>query len=401
MTACIIMKRHSKHLKQLGILFSLVLCVISNYSCSGGTNKFRLSEDCQQIDSFKNLVLQVFLENSGSMNGYMIAGSEFKDAVYDLASALSSRCDTTELFFVNSMISMYSQSLESFVRDMSPQLFQQFPGNRMNSDLADVIAQVIAKTDSNRISMLVSDFILDVPNGPVLSIKQTQVRNAVKRKIVNDKDFSVVILHLESKYCGKFNGVLQNLHRPYYIWLMGNKYLLGRLLAKEQPEDIQHGIRHQCAFTPDAPLACVIASGAATESLRSSSRRSAHFVELKMDLCSTLQPQAYILSPVNYDTRGNNGITVEKVCQLAKADSCFTHLITLKIPNRIKPCADGLLLKAQTLPLWVDSINQDYVPIGKHIPDRTIGIRNLIQGVSDAYKEVSSCGHVDFTISAH
>lgn len=124
MTACIIMNRHSKHLKQLGILFSLVLCVISNYSCSGGTNKFRLSEDCQQIDSFKNLVLQVFLENSGSMNGYMIAGSEFKDAVYDLASALSSRCDTTELFFVNSMVSMYSQSLESFVRDMSPQLFQ-------------------------------------------------------------------------------------------------------------------------------------------------------------------------------------------------------------------------------------------------------------------------------------
>ena len=213
MTACIIMNRHSKHLKQLGILFSLVLCVISNYSCSGGTNKFRLSEDCQQIDSFKNIVLQVFLENSGSMNGYMIAGSEFKDAVYDLASALSSRCDTTELFFVNSMVSMYSQSLESFVRDMSPQLFQQFPGNRMNSDLADVIAQVIAKTDSNRISMLVSDFILDVPNGPVLSIKQTQVRNAVKRKIVNDKDFSVVILHLESKYSGKFNGVLQNLHR--------------------------------------------------------------------------------------------------------------------------------------------------------------------------------------------
>ena len=147
MTACIIMNRHSKHLKQLGILFSLVLCVISNYSCSGGTNKFRLSEDCQQIDSLKNIVLQVFLENSGSMNGYMIAGSEFKDAVYDLASALSSRCDTTELFFVNSMISMYSQSLESFVRDMSPQLFQQFPGNRMNSDLADVIAQVIAKTD--------------------------------------------------------------------------------------------------------------------------------------------------------------------------------------------------------------------------------------------------------------
>jgi hypothetical protein len=172
-------------------------------------------------------------------------------------------------------------------------------------------------------------------------------------------------------------------------------------LSKEHPEDIQHGIRHQCAFTPDAPLACVIASGAATKSLKSSSRRSAHFVELKMDLCSTLQPQAYILSPVNYDTRGNNGITVEKVCQLAKADSCFTHLITLKIPNRIKPCADGLLLKAQTLPLWVDSINQDYVPIGKHIPDRTIGIRNLIQGVSDAYKEVSSCGHVDFTISAH
>ena len=71
MTACIIMKRHSKHLKQLGILFSLVLCVISNYSCSGGTNKFRLSEDCQQIDSFKNIVLQVFLENSGSMNGYV------------------------------------------------------------------------------------------------------------------------------------------------------------------------------------------------------------------------------------------------------------------------------------------------------------------------------------------
>ena len=46
--------------------------------------------------------LKVFIENSGSMDGYMCDGSQLKDAIYDYVSDLNRYTEKTELYYINS-----------------------------------------------------------------------------------------------------------------------------------------------------------------------------------------------------------------------------------------------------------------------------------------------------------
>ena len=51
-----------------------------------------------------SIVLKVYMENSGSMNGYMCTGSTLKDAVFDYISDLSKKVKKTELNYINTKI---------------------------------------------------------------------------------------------------------------------------------------------------------------------------------------------------------------------------------------------------------------------------------------------------------
>ena len=48
--------------------------------------------------------LKVYVENSGSMNGYMHAGTQLTDVLYDYVSLLGTRVDTVELNYLNSEV---------------------------------------------------------------------------------------------------------------------------------------------------------------------------------------------------------------------------------------------------------------------------------------------------------
>ena len=85
----------------LSILSFIALVVLN--SC-GGRNVIVTWDNIQQPISSNNFKLKVYIENSGSMDGYMCNGSELKDAVYSYVSVLSSYADTTELNYINSNI---------------------------------------------------------------------------------------------------------------------------------------------------------------------------------------------------------------------------------------------------------------------------------------------------------
>ena len=64
------------------------------------------------IQSSNNSVkLKVYIENSGSMDGYMRQKSEFKDAVKSYVNALDLQVDTTELYYINTQISSFKADI--------------------------------------------------------------------------------------------------------------------------------------------------------------------------------------------------------------------------------------------------------------------------------------------------
>ena len=84
--------------KYLPLVIFLILGVVLIPLVMGGDDgKYVVSyEEIAPVQSYKPSKVKLYIENSGSMDGYMFAGSELKDAVYSYISGLSTHSDTTE-----------------------------------------------------------------------------------------------------------------------------------------------------------------------------------------------------------------------------------------------------------------------------------------------------------------
>ena len=84
----------------VAIIFAIILVP---FMTGGDDGRYIVSyEEIEPVDYYKPTKVKLYVENSGSMDGYMFNGSELKDAVYSYVSGLSTHSDTTELYFVNS-----------------------------------------------------------------------------------------------------------------------------------------------------------------------------------------------------------------------------------------------------------------------------------------------------------
>ena len=107
----------------------------------------------------------VYLENSGSMDGYVRGVTALEDDVYQLLVDLGYAADTLALFYINSRPIPYSESTAQFIGKLEPAEFQQRGGNRSNSDLNQIFNELLQQTSEQRATLLISDFILSLGQG--------------------------------------------------------------------------------------------------------------------------------------------------------------------------------------------------------------------------------------------
>ena len=118
---------------------------------------------------------------------------------------------------------------------------------------------------------------------------------------------------------------------------------------------------------------------------------------IRADLRSTLQPDGIILDKSNYSFN-NNTITIDGVYPISDKKSQYTHFIKFTIPKGTKIAQECLTFSFPKLPSWVSVSNDDSgVNIKKNI-DKTTGIKYLIQGVADAYRNETVCTTLNFNI---
>lgn len=236
-------------------MFTLILL-----SC-GGSIKVRWDKHNATI-SKATPTLKVYIENSGSMDGYMCNGSELKDAVYDYVSSLKSYSKQTLLYYINSQIVPYGGSIHNFIWDLTPQTFANVAGSHANSVIGQMLETITNGMDKNTISVFVSDCILDVPNGNATQffrMTQTDIKNVVLSKVGRDNNFAVEIIQLNSKFVGNYYGTdgttkLSGQERPYYIWIMGDKNKIAYLNSQVELSKIQHGYNHCASFSTQSEI---------------------------------------------------------------------------------------------------------------------------------------------------
>lgn len=384
-------------MKNKQIILSLVgivaLCATTLVSCGHDKIEVSATPVATSIPS-KNPCVKVFIENSGSMDGYMCDGSQLKDAVYDYVSDLNRNTDTTQLYYINSTIIPYKGNLTSYIKDLNPASFHKAGGNTANSDLGSIIAAVLETVDETTVAMLISDCILDLPSKNAqkyLTNCEIRIKDEIVSTMKRVPDLGVEILKLSSDFNGKYFGpdgsvqVLNDVKRPYYIWLFGNKNYLAKLNSDVPLSQLtKYGLGGVVAFSNQSAVPFDIFNNGLTSKIVVPSHGDYHLT-IQADFSSTIQPDGMVQDKNNY-TFNNPTIIVDGIYPISDTKSKYTHFIKFTIPKGTNVSQECLTFNTPKLPSWVSESNDETGTNIQENLEKTTGIKYLIQGVADAYK---------------
>lgn len=386
------------------------LLIITIASLFQGCRDFNITWIPIEYTSFtEKPTIKVYIENSGSMDGYMCDGSELKDAVYGYVSTLASYSDTVQLNYINSQIVQYSGELKSFIKDLTPTKFKAVGGNHANSVIGEMLTQILDQQDNLTVSIFVSDCILDVPQGDAknyLVNNQIEIRNVIVKQLGKDSNMGIEIFRMESKFSGTYyyakgNERLIDVQRPYYLWVIGNKKLLAYLNANVPFSEIPHGYKNYYAYSTyqDVPFEITNQFGMVQNPcVCKTSNNGQYVVKIKADLSSMLQEETMISDVNRYQTH-NGQVRVVSVERINNTQDKNTHALTLNINKGIASCGINLKYVLPEIPIWIESANDD---TGQNVTDnlsKTTGIKNIIIGISDAYRNHRELADVKFVIN--
>ena len=391
---------NKKFLIPIVICTIIVIAVIS--TCVGGGSKIKLQWNAvlppEEIND--SIELKVYVENSGSMDAYMCAGSNLKDAVFDYVSDLKRLTTSCSLYYINSKIILYNGELKSYIKDLTPQSFARAGGNRGNTDLRDIIEKIIRANGKQTVSVFVSDCILDIPENAIdfFGNCQVSIKNTFNEALSATPDLGVEIIKLDSKfdgywYCGHNRELLKDAKRPYYIWIIGSQKYLAEFNKKVPVENIIGGIKEYSAYA--APQKIPFDMNRSTYVTNHSGKIN---VEILVNLRGSLQNSDLYKNTAQYKSANPSQVTVISVCEITDASSPYSHVITLEIDNPETLKLETLTFSYPYLATWVSNSDDTTGTNVKENLDRTTGLMALIKGVAEAYKNSTTYGSVSFEL---
>ncbi|MDR3140790.1 MAG: hypothetical protein LBU37_03565 [Tannerellaceae bacterium] len=208
-------------------------------------------------------IVNVYIENSGSMDGYVKGKTEFKGAIRDLLVLLKYHYDedSINLFFINQQINKlrlnpqpeltkkkqqkiksentakidltaFAQNIELEWRNGQEKEMWQ------STNLNQIFKMILDKTGNNSISILFSDCIYSIHGSSdaigLLLDEKSLTKDAFLSKWKNDKvPLATTIVKMKSKFDGKYypftgddKGYYIKGNRPYYICVIANQEIL-------------------------------------------------------------------------------------------------------------------------------------------------------------------------------
>lgn len=387
------------------VIIPIALCIVIAFAiifqCTGG-NKIQIDWQSSQVSDISkdSIKLKVYVENSGSMDAYMCAGSNLKDAVFDYISDVSRFSTSCSLNYINSQVIPYNGDLKSFIKDLTPVSFAKAGGNRKNTDLMQILDTIVKEQNCNTVSIFVSDCILDIPQNAIdyLGNCQVAIKNTFNEAISANPRLGVEILKLDSKfegfwYCGLNKEYLKDVKRPYYIWIIGDQRYLAKLNKNVPVEEIIGGIKEYCAYSTSQSIPFDIEKKSYV--INHTGKIS---VNLLVDLRGTLQGKDVLTNISNIKTANPNQVTIVSVNEISDVNSLYSHVVELEIDNPATLRTETITFSYPRMPVWVsnsdDTTGQDVT----NNLDKTTGLMSLIKGVSESYKNYEVYGVVTFNL---
>jgi hypothetical protein len=403
----------------------LLLCGCnSGNSSSEETRRKPAKEKVQQtgVESAPTPVsinrVNLYLETSASMNGYLNGATEFKSILADLVSQLDKfqndgLISNTGFFLIpRDTVVQKVQDAEAFLNLMkSPKV-----ASGANSLIVDIFTLIQSRNNAQTINIFVSDFILsdfDINNKSIIQGQVNRIFNRYEKA-----NTATSIYAFTSDFTGKYypypKGVQEykNVERPFYMWFFGDSQkvdALNKALKKSgfsPAEELHFGFE----FNNAPSFSVMNYAGKNGQFVVARNNKGLEDVELYkgramelglgLDLSAfpdKLTAKRYLTSNLRLEGKNLEGeiVSVQPMSevQLVKSDNSLadknnlTHLVTVKI-NSIKGKQGGFdLVLSKKDALWYEDWNTDDDKDVERNEGKTFALTYLISGVRQAYRD--------------
>ena len=380
--------------------------------------------------------VKVFIENSGSMDGYVRGIKDFEIVIGKLLVLSKDFCSQNaksnfDVFFVNKKVypAPEIKELTDFARALEPTLSSPYnKGDRSESILNGVIKSIIDSTSENSISILISDCIYSLEPTKDTKGSLGYQQNGTMEVFLNkfrssNLNFTTCIYKMISDYEGNYfpydydskkkNSIsLYNIQakRPYYIWVIGEFERVSDFTKKinfNSLKGFQNSIILSNFTKEKQPYYTVLKETNKVGSFKQTDRgkrdvKSINDIQfdggtlqfaIAIDLGNIPVDLSYLSNPKNYVVpdgfivRSIKKIDRNKLSQrdfVTVEKTTATHFITVSTMNKFT-IQDLKLELSIKIPAWVEQRNSLDDRNIKDELDKTFGLAYLVQGVSEAY----------------
>jgi hypothetical protein len=368
----------------------------------------------------------IYIENSGSMIGYMNGNTDFKKALFDLITRFNGEKEKVTLNYINDHIYPIDTSMKEFIEFLEPKNVKKY-GNTSSSELNRIFRLVVDKWKTDgKPAVLVSDYIYSIDKGGNIDAGLATQKYTTKLVFQEVKDdCAVLIIKSNSFFDGKYytfknpnSGEKINSNRPYYIWVIGgrediigftDKYHINKLDGYENHVVIYNSESIANQYYTILPTTNKKgkfrrvrgSNGDAVKSIESieyDKRKKPNSIfefTVAIDFRGLPVNNDYIMDKSNYILRSSLrddfkivSIT-EDIQNVEKRDKGIlgtaSHIITISTTS-ITAGEQVLALELKKeLPKWIEtSSTVDDTDIEKN-SNKTFGLSYLIEGVAEAY----------------
>lgn len=194
-----------------------------------------------------NPVVNVYLETSGSMNGYVNGGTSiFQQVVKEYLSGINNAgfASAVNYFYVNNQITPRGNNLDQYITNLRPSSFAA-NGSGATTDIGAIFKSILGRMDNTTISVFISDCIISPGRGVDTEAyargQMTDVRDAIVKYINEYGDLACMVYQFDSGFKGNYFDYENTRHavdmqRPFYIWVFGHTFLLNNLKLVYVPD---------------------------------------------------------------------------------------------------------------------------------------------------------------------
>lgn len=332
--------------------------------------------------------VRLFIENSAGMKGYMQAGSELKDAVEHYVSDLARESDTLELYLVSDNLSPKDATLMEFMSMLGESC------TALHTEIPKIFDLALAQiNEPNSVNVLITDAILSVKGASAdkcFESSKTRVKDTFRSHLKSDPDFGIEIYRMRSTFEGRYyydsigkeyGTNLPPTKRPYYMFVMGDKQALSAANEIAPKSSIPHSVEDYYAYSTYTQIPFQMDKAEIFAVMLKHSKA----VPVMADLRYTLHEEATLDDTLGYTVAfGDENIRVESIKKVPNSAN-YTHKIILTLPADAKEGKVAVYFCPPQYPDWLEEANTNRVGSEVAQTMKTPGIRQIIEGISDAF----------------